>query len=238
MGRGGHAETLAIVPLSPCPSPARGEGSQALASRNRVPGCQSVAPMAPHGSLPNPSPAKGAGAALHGVRSAVGLPRWGACGLAAWGLGSAVGWGVGERVLQTGSRLQSGGLQKKFDLHGIERELNLPRRGSTQDTGSEQCRDIAVNGLDIAVDPACRLAYRHRTRSAHGSEKLPPLGGQNSPQQFWRREGNARLAVGSAHLDRSSDVTERLSQSQKPTLMNGIASTGRRACRTAMRPGS
>jgi len=54
LGRGENFEASALTPLSPSPSPARGEGSQARAPRTRVPGLQSVAPTALSESLPTP----------------------------------------------------------------------------------------------------------------------------------------------------------------------------------------
>jgi hypothetical protein len=98
LGRGGHAETLALVPLSPSPSPARGEGSKALAPCRLVPGRESVALTAPHGSLPYPSPAGGEGLrrpVCGGWLAPVG-------GVWARGLGARVWGGLGGR--ETGCR--------------------------------------------------------------------------------------------------------------------------------------
>ncbi len=50
------------------------------------------------------------------------------------------------------------GLQKKLNLHGFKGKNDTAVVGSTEDTGMEQGSYIAMNGLDITMNPAGSLA--------------------------------------------------------------------------------
>ncbi|WP_210756966.1 hypothetical protein [Azohydromonas sediminis] len=104
------------------------------------------------------------------------------------------------------------GLKQELDPDGVEGELDLPFRCATQYPRIEQRRDVTVNRFDITARPAGCLAYRHRSRSAHDLEKFPTLGGQDLPEQLWRRERDARLTLASARSHRVGGIGQSLLQ--------------------------
>ena len=74
------------------------------------------------------------------------------------------------------------GSKQELDLHGLERKDNSTALRTIDDASFEQCRDVTVHRLDIAVDAPCRLADGDRSGTAQRLQQLPALRGEHFPQ--------------------------------------------------------
>ena len=79
-------------------------------------------------------------------------------------------------------------LQHEMDAHGIERKHDPAFLGLLQDACVEQRMDVAVHRLNVAFDPAGRLAQGQGTCPRQSREQLPPLLRQHLEQQRRRLE--------------------------------------------------
>jgi hypothetical protein len=84
------------------------------------------------------------------------------------------------RANRVGCASRSGRTEHHVDADGIERKYNSTGGSSLQDAGVKERVDVAMHGLNVAVQPPCRLADRHRSCARHGADQLPPLRRQQS----------------------------------------------------------
>jgi hypothetical protein len=61
-------------------------------------------------------------------------------------------------------------------------KLNIAGLGAVWQARRQQSRDIAVNGLHVALNTTCRFAYRNRSSATKGLQKLSSFSRQGLPK--------------------------------------------------------
>jgi hypothetical protein len=87
-------------------------------------------------------------------------------------------------------------MEQKFNFYSHVGKLNIAGLGAVWQARRQQSRDIAVNGLHVALNTTCRFAYRNRSSATKGLQKLSSFSRQSLPKKFWGRKANARRALG------------------------------------------
>jgi len=75
-------------------------------------------------------------------------------------------------------------------MYGIEGKQNEAVVAPLQHAGIEKSMHVAMHGLHVALDPARRLADRHRTGAGHGADEFPTLGCHQGEKQLGRRKAD------------------------------------------------
>ena len=77
-----------------------------------------------------------------------------------------------------------GSLEQKLHLDRLVGKHDAAAFGSIEHSGAQEGGDVAVDCLDVPIDPARGFADRNRPRTAKHLEQLPTLCGKNLPKKL------------------------------------------------------